>query len=185
MARTKVAESAFADMTGFTDTFNSVSASGGVCGGDSASSASDCRWTGAGTFTANQYAKIAIATKPSSNQEIGLSARDTSASGTRNCYIVTTDCVSYNATVKFLSENYTELGTGAAGTWNTNDTVEMEVEGANDATIRFFHNGVEQFSDTDASIDSGGTCGINFWKASARGDNWEAGNLTTAAAPSI
>src|SRR5512146_41608 len=181
--RSQVASSAFADMTGFTDTFNGVSASGGVCLGNSASSANNCRWTGAGTFTADQYAKMAVATLPSAGDEIGVSARDSSVSPDRTCYVVTTDCDTYHATVKFVGGVYTELGTGSTGAWSAGDTVEIEVEGANDATIRFCRNGVEQFSDVDASIDSGGTGGINFWHNTARGDNWEAGNLTAGGEP--
>lgn len=147
------------------------------------------RWTGAGSFTADQYAKAtigALAFNGTAYQGGVICRASADVSPNHDFYgiYVSDDSSSSRTTVLFKIVNgTTTILHSDVVTWANGDTVELECE---DTTIRGMKNGVAlggSFTTTDASIASG-IPGV--WISGDSGvptlDDWDSGNLTTAVA---
>jgi len=146
-------------------------------------------WAGAGTFTDDQYASMALPTAASvtgGTSRAGVTVRSSGNEGTRSYYeaVIRLDSATTPTTelAKWVSGTRTLLHSAAAA-WADNDLIELEAEGT---TIRLLKNGTAlggSFTQTDSSITTGKP-GASV-TAAAYGDNWEGGNLTSATAPTI
>lgn len=142
------------------------------------------RWIGAGTFTNDQYASIKIVLAPSiPGNPVGVCVRASGSAGTRTLYEafvdgnVGTQTTSLN---KWVSGTRTVLYTDTAITWAANDLISLEAEGT---TLRVCKNGTPvggSWTLTDASISTG-VPGITVAGSGIFGDDWEGGNVGTAA----
>jgi hypothetical protein len=136
------------------------------------------RWTGAGTFSDDQYSSAVFGETDfaSGIRGIGVVARTSAdTDGNRDYYYafaVDNNTYSYG---KVVNGTHTSFGTGSQ-TWNDGDRIEIECEGT---TIRILRNGVEIASTTDSDLTTGkpgihAAGGISaVW-----GDDWEGGNIT-------
>lgn len=152
--------------------------------GDNSGNERQARWTGAGTWTADQYAKLKLDAYLFDNeQRVGVLVRASGVDGTRSMYGASLKCdgtpTAAFATTriwKIVAGTYTLLSAVAADGFVIGDTLEIEAEGT---TIRVLKNGVVLRGVTDSSISgsssSAGTAG--------GGDDWEGGNLVAAATP--
>jgi len=189
MSRTLVASEDFTSFTNWTNVrpFNgNISVSGGVAVQTNAAStdSGSARWTGAGSFTADQYAKAVVGgmSYTNSNNVAGVILRASSDTDSNRDYylvIVQDDNSSGSAhTVqihKIVNGTITQLST-TTQTYSNGDTIEAEAEGT---TIRAYRNGsiISALTVTDASLSSGNP-GIILGGGSLTLDNWEGGNLT-------
>ena len=170
------------------DATNTVTGSGNSSGNACA------RWTGAGTFTENQYASIIIPfIDPQSveNYNVGIICRASAglSSGLYRNYLVglsmaandpggTTKSVTL---YKVVAQTYTQLN--AAGiTFSAGDELSLECEGTTAYACR---NGVRlggAWSGDISDVSAGGLPGVSG-AGSANfiyGDTWEGGNLGSA-----
>lgn len=147
-----------------------------------ASSSTAGRWVGAGTFTDDQYAKIAIkflddiSTSHWGGVIVRASADQDSA---RDFYyaIVESSGAGPNYTTrvgKIVNGTHTSLATSSVA-WAVNDTIELEVEGS---ALRVFKNGTQitALNVTDTALTTGkpGAITNQFFYL----DDWEGGNIT-------
>jgi hypothetical protein len=138
------------------------------------------RWTGAGTWLANQYAKITLSGLTSGNAVIGVIVRASAdIDGNRDYYSA---WVNENAGA-FLTEIYktvngteTQLSSVSGDGWANGDIIEIEAEGT---TIRVFRNGglLRSVTDSDIAGSSSDRAGV-IAIAGPLGDDWEGGTLT-------
>ena len=131
----------------------------------------------AGTFADDQYAQIVITAMPSGvNTRIGVGVRcNTSGTG----YYLYVQSGTY-LLAKLVSYSATQLRLGG-GTFAVNDVIRLEAEGT---TLRAIKNGTTFWTATDSAIASGNPgVSANGEDASqfAAGDDWEGGDLVTAA----
>lgn len=142
------------------------------------------RWDGAGSFSADQYAKMTVSgiANLSTAYWIGVVCRASpDINGIRDMYfyVVYADSATSQTTEigKYVDGSYSSL-TSTTIAWTAGDTIEIECEGT---TIRGYKNGVQQQSTTDSSLSSGhpgATAAGN--STSVQGDNWEGGNLVSS-----
>jgi hypothetical protein len=206
-SRTSVATDAFAYSTGALHTVSGGNwaqagdtgwgamevTSGTIFGSATAgqSVASAARWTGAGSFTDNQYAKIVVPIVTNggdNNSNIGVACRASGVDGTRSFYYawVTANFVSDpNRTVqtgKYVSGTHTQQHS-ANFAFAAGNTIEIECNGT---TITVLKDGVAlggSYTWTDSDITTGkpGVTGMGNNAATVSGDTWEGGNLDSAA----
>ena len=145
---------------------------------------SAARWTGAGTFTNDQYASVVIGglAVQSTSYGIGVMCRGSGADGTRAYYgaYVVSDAASggTQTTVlfKIVAGAATALNSGSAS-WANGDRVDLECEGT---TIRLCKNGTPlggAWTVTDSDISSGAPGVIGGGTTVATGDDWDAGSM--------
>ena len=158
-----------------------------LAGGSATSQFQAARWVGAGTFTDDQYALIAINSLDfqSQNYSIGVVCRASAdQDGNRDYYyaVVYGDAASSYTTAlgKVVNGTATELHSAEVA-WVAGDTIELECEGT---SLRLLRNGVSLgglFEQTDSDLTTGlpGVAGAGGY-AGVSGDNWEGGNITTA-----
>lgn len=154
--------------------------------------ANDSRWTGSGTFTAEQYAKITVTgiSNPGGINKMGVILRASADTGAgRDLYRVyyLEDNTSAIVIQKILDGTPTQLDSTNVGTFANGDTVEGEIEEiTGTTTIRSYHNGalIATVTDTSSPITATGApgvCGAVGFGPGLFGDDWEAGNLAAAA----
>lgn len=147
------------------------------------------RWIGAGTFTADQYSKVAINTiaQPSNNSGIGVICRASADTGAnKDFYELYIDGGTIGGNVYLTSLAKWVNGTRTVlysnnETWVATDTVELECEGT---TIRGMRNGSSLGSSwivTDSSISTGSPGVTVAGTGIFLGDDWEGGSIGTAA----
>lgn len=140
------------------------------------------RWVGAGSFTADQYAK-AVFVGPlafgGTSDLVGVIARasgDTNTARDYYCAFMINNNSGTNPRPlelgKIVDGTYTQLATTSVA-WAANDTVEIECEGT---TIRSLRNGAV----VDSVVDTSLTTGVPGVVACIAGDDWEGGNLVAA-----
>jgi hypothetical protein len=149
------------------------------------------RWVGAGTFTADQYAKGTVngLTYQSNYYRVGVTVRDSGdVDAGADCYFVQVfaDGPGPNYTTlvgKIVNGTVTTLDS-TSRPWVNGDTVELEAEGS---TLRALRNGSVFFTTTDTSIATGKpgitVAGDNALTFSI--DNWEGGVLSSAPAVNL
>lgn len=199
MARTQVVTDAFPYADGFpSSNWGDLDGSSGqvqvianaVRNGFSGSM-SDMRWTGAGSIGNDQYAQITITGLSGTGESMGVIARAAStANPLRNgyrCYLFDSGTKTLRI-AKVVNDTETVLAsdTTLSGSWANGDTVSIECEGT---TIRAFRNATQALSITDATFSSGsvGVCAVRGGNETIRGDNFDAGNVTSGdtTAPSL
>jgi hypothetical protein len=164
----------------------------GAGGGASGSviSTGTIMWSGAGTFPDDQYSKATISAFDFQSTAYSACAMvrcsgDVNVNGGQMDYyaaVVFLDAASggthTTALVKVVNGTQTTLGATVGIVYSNADTVECEAEGT---TIRFFKNGVEQYTRTDSSLTSGKP-GVLLAGAgiTTRLDDWEGGSLVAA-----
>lgn len=150
------------------------------------------RWTGAGTFTDNQYAKAVVATRvwQSSSYRTGVLVRASAdVDAARDYYALIlqhdNDIGQPVSTllIKCVNGTETTLDSSASGiAWAATDTIELEVRtsGAN-AELKCFRNGVEitELATTDSTSPlTTGKPGLYLQgNSTIAADSWEGGNL--------
>jgi hypothetical protein len=150
------------------------------------------RWTGTGTFTADQYASLALGTLTNSGGQIGVICRPTTdTEANRDYYYAYYLDQSPNAAVygKLINGTLTQFFSGTGIAWVSGDRISLEVEGTSPPTLRVCRNEVPlggSFTTTDTvGTALTGSLGGGLWGTGdsnvPTGDNWTAGNLTAAA----
>lgn len=147
----------------------------------------DAYWSGAGTFTNDQYATAVVTglSNPGGNNAVGIVLRCSTDTGAgRDCYriYVYEDSTTAIKIDKVVNGTVTNLATTSVGAFANGDTVEGEVEGT---TLRAYRNGVQVGTDiTDSALTTGkpGVCGVLGFGPGLFGDDWVGGNLTASAA---
>jgi hypothetical protein len=196
VARTQIATSAFtgtdgAVPTGFTD-LNGVDGQVQISGNKVTvpyTDVSDIVWSGAGSFTNDQYAKMVITglANPGSLNKLGVTARSsTDGHGARDMYrcYVYEDNTTTIVLEKSVNDVVTSLGTATPAFANGN-TVEIECTGT---SISGLVNGVVVIGPvTDAALSTGkpGVTGEMGFSTNILGDDWEAGNLGASGNPNL
>jgi hypothetical protein len=138
------------------------------------------RWTGSGTWTADQYSKITISDLSGGSTFIGVIVRASAdIDGNRDNYAAWVNENTGNALTeiyKTVNGTETQLSSVSGDGWANGDIIEIEAEGT---TIRVFRNGGLLRSVTDSAIagSSSDRAGI-IATAGPSGDNWEGGTLT-------
>lgn len=201
MARTSIATSAFTgtngtEPTGFTAlnpldgalTIDTNRIESTVSFGPSSTDANDSRWTGAGTFTAAQYAKVTVTgMSPGGLNKMGVILRasgDTETSRDLYRVYVLDDNTPAIVIQKILNGTPTQLS--SVNGFTDGQTVEGEIEEiAGTTTIRSYRNGtlVATVTDTSSPITATGApgvCGGVGFGPGMFGDNAEFGNLSAA-----
>jgi hypothetical protein len=146
------------------------------------------RWVGAGTFTDDQYASCVILETPyqSVDYYCGVCVRASAdTDGSRDYYgaIVQFDRASSpypTVLFKVVNGTYTSLY-NATYAWAVNDRIELEVEGTE---LRVCKNGTPlggSWTTTDASLSTGKPGIIVSGSTAVSADDWEGGNITSAA----
>lgn len=146
------------------------------------------RWVGAGSFDANQYSSLAFVAVSdySSTVRMGVIARaSANTEGGRDYYQLSVRGDSATTPLTTLAkwvDGAETILNEAAVAWTAGDRIEIECEGT---TIRACKNGTPlggAWTVTDSSLATGAP-GVAFGAAGAnwRGDNWEGGNVTSAA----
>lgn len=172
-----------------TGTFGTITKQSGVFGGSHDALRAAARWSGAGTFTEDQYAEVIyVETDFASPQHgIGVLVRaTTNANGTFYYLIGFSD----NSAVMgvLVNGSNTDIATAAAGTitWNDGEPIGLEVVGANpNITLvgykagspiggAFTATGLTQIDSGKPGIMAAGS-GFN-----ATGDTFDGGNLVSA-----
>jgi len=152
----------------------------------------DNSWQGAGTFTANQYAEIALVgtIDNASTENIGINLRNNGgALGSNSMYrVIYNSQVAVARVFKVIngdnSNAGTQIGADISFAMSVNDILSGEAidNGAN-VDIIVYKNGVSQATRTDtSSVFTSGKPGIsgNNQGPTMFGDNWTGGNVTTA-----
>lgn len=142
------------------------------------------RWTGAGSWTSDQYAKHRIVAYSFNNFRIAtVLVRASGVDATRSFYAayLYSDSGTIGAATtkiwKVVAGTGTELSTFAGDGFAINDTVEIEAVGT---SIRVLKNGALLRSVTDSSI-SGASSSAG---SGGGGSNyWEGGNITSGGDP--
>lgn len=154
---------------------------------------SAARWVGTGTFTDDQYASVKVQSLTSfagGNDRVGVIVRasaDTDAN--RDYYLATADADSATSThlvrlAKWVNGTFTALHSANA-TLAEDDRLELEAEGTE---IRVCVNGTPlggSFTVTDSDISTGKPGVAAAGNASCFGDDWQGGNITAAAGPTL
>jgi hypothetical protein len=155
--------------------------------------ASAARWTGAGSFTDNQYAKLVVPVVTNggdNNSNIGVICRGSGVDGTRSFYYawVTANFVADpNRTVqtgKYVNGTQTQQHSANVA-FAAGNSIEIECDGT---TITVLKNGTAiggNYTWTDSDITTGvpGVAGMGGNVATVSGDSWEGGNLTSSSTP--
>jgi hypothetical protein len=148
-------------------------------GGQQGENSAVMRWVGAGTFTADQYAKgtvTGLGTFGASYQKgvVARASADTNAARDYYGHVVIDDITKQSELFKFVNGTRTSLATVNVA-WVNGDTVEIECQGT---TIRGLRNGVpiSGLSVTDSDLTSGAP-GMHL-SSSETLDDWEGGNLS-------
>lgn len=145
------------------------------------------RWIGAGSWTADQYAKIAITAGFGNlaGQKSGVIVRASAdVDGARDYYAAYVEEDGggglWTNIEKTVNGVVTSLSRVSGDGWAAGDTIELEAEGT---TLRVFRNGVLLRSVTDSSIAGATTdrAGVIGQDDFFRSDNWEGGNITADA----
>lgn len=140
------------------------------------------RWTGAGSFTDDQYASVVVASftnNGGANSANGVTVCNSGANATRSCYeayvIQNSTTTPTVVLAKWVNGTRTQLHS-ATTSWSGNASrIELEREGT---TIRVMKDGTAlggSYTQTDSDL-SGGTPGLSC-TSGATGDNWEGGNI--------
>jgi hypothetical protein len=202
MSRTLVASDTFPYSDGLLDTVSSgnwrynwrffggfTMTSGALTGGDSSGQElGAARWTGSGTFTADQYSSVVIKGIQGgfTGHKIGPACRistdyDDGGSGSRDFYAFQildngTDSSNGESIIKVVNGVKTVLASATAQTWVDNDVADIEAEGT---TIRGIQNGTLKLSTTDSDLATGAPGFAGSTSSPFTIDNWEGGNITT------
>ena len=205
MARTSIATDAFGtdDLATNWTNMNSLNANSTISGGvitDNYAAESVYRWTGAGTFTDDQYAKdtvVAFGGQNLNDKWGGVIVRaDTGDASTRNyylAYIEDTTATNGSATrnvllCKMVNSSKSTLAT-TARTTAPGDTIALEVTtvGGN-AVLAVFHNDVQvaalDYTDSSSPFTTGKP-GLTQAGQFCSLDNWEGGDVTGASSTPI
>lgn len=178
-----------------------------ACGHFSTASAADtttqsrtasARWNGAGTFSADQYAKATISGlgSASADKRVGLIVRaSTDTDANRDYYVlyVADSATPTTILARIANGTFTVLDTRTSIAWANNDTIGLEASGTGaTVTLSVFRNSdstpTYTYDDTDATrITSAGKPGLYIAghgvdNADTRIDDWEAGDVTGGAA---
>jgi hypothetical protein len=196
MARTPVATSTFTGTngnvpTGFTD-LNGVDGQVQISGNKFTvpyTDVADLVWSGAGSFTNDQYAKCVITNlaNPGSLNKLGVTARSsTDGHGARDMYrcYVYEDNTTTIILEKSVNDVVTQLGSATPAFANGN-TVEIECSGT---SISGLVNGTVVIGPvTDAALSTGkpGVTGEMGFSTNLLGDDWEGGNLGSSVAIAV
>lgn len=139
-----------------------------------------------GTYSADQYSKLALVTGTTASlfNGIGVIARSsTDTDGARDFYLFRilfgpgSSPFNYEL-AKVANGTYTNLKTGTAA-FAVGNTIEIEVDGSSTTAIRGYINGTLIDSATDSSSPfTTGKPGIEIYGGIPTGDNWEGGNVT-------
>ena len=156
------------------------------------SNRASARWSGAGTFSADQYSECRLegltGAPYGATTSVGVVCRASGSAGTRTFYSFTmipaTPGAYETSLEKCVNGTRTVLYAGTVA-WVLNDLISLEVEGT---TIRACRNGTAlggSFTVTDASISTGAP-GVIASGATIFGDDWTGGDVTApAAAPTF
>ena len=161
-----------------------ISASTVVTGSVAGTIRPAARWTGAGTFTDNQYVKIAVILVADNgdsyaNGVICRASADTNT--TRDYYLAEVHSGGgANRTVqlaKIVNGTRTQRHSASVA-WSSGDTIELE---CNETEIKAMKNGTALgglYTWTDADLTTGNPGVVASGAAAGTtGDNWEGGNL--------
>jgi hypothetical protein len=156
----------------------------------------------AGTYDTEQYAKgtvqAIVSGSPNSQDGVGVSVRnsaDTSASGGQDAYAIYVDQNSTQSVkiARLTNNTINVLATQASTSVDSGDTISIEVTGTGaTVTLNGYINDVLQASLTNVADTSGdritaaGRPGIiGHTSGTSYMDDWEGGDITTAAAPTL
>jgi hypothetical protein len=199
MARSLVASDGFASFANFSQVnpdFGDMAATSGVVHGGSAFSPATggmqaAVWSGAGTFSDDQYASLVVSNldiSESADKNIGVTVRSSADQNTNRDYYFVSACADSGTSTHQVYFGKIVNGTrtgfhNAAITIANGSRLELEAEGT---TIRVMIDGVAlggSYTVTDSSLTTGkpGVCGAGAFATSARGDDWEAGDLVAGA----
>jgi hypothetical protein len=141
------------------------------------------RWTGAGTWAADQYSKAKMTRNASSRNGVCVRVSSTDdPSVTMYAAWVAAQSGSNSNTViaKWVSGTVTTISDQPGDGWATGDTIELEAVGSQ---ISVFKNGVLLRSVTDTSIPGGSSTRAGIILSDGSGgaamDDWEGGNITS------
>lgn len=202
MSRTQIASDDFSGTAAgnhpanFSDLCNGngqiqIATGGGVFHAQYSSNESDSRWNGAGTFSADQYAKVTVRgfTSGTEGSKLGVFVRGTADVNPNRdmyrCYVLNdgTDALKVD---RVNNDAVTNLFNNTSQTWADGDTVSVEVTGTGaTVTLRAFRNDVQvgsDISDSNASrLTAAGKPGIYAYQGSQdtlTGDDFSAGDVT-------
>lgn len=198
MGRTSIATEAFggtlSNWTQINTFAGTIQITSGEANASHAQPPSACpaaRWTGAGTFTDDQYSSVQItnlAGWASDSYHFGVIARASGDTDSNRDYYFASITGAVNGSPwecsfgKTVNGTTTDLNT-ANITFAEGDAIEIECEGT---TIRVLVNGTAlggSFTVTDSSITTGKPGVLAGGAATTiRGDNWEGGNITAGGA---
>lgn len=142
-----------------------------------------------GTYTNDQYSKLALATGTTNDAAtwLGVIARaSTDTDAGRDYYFFYISFAQGSSPFdyvlgKMVNGTPTTLQTGTTA-FVVGNTIEIEVDGSTTTSIRGYINGTLINTATDSSSPlTTGKPGITIKKAIIAGDNWEGGNLTASA----
>lgn len=153
----------------------------------------------AGTYSADQYAEVAILglSGTETSDKIGVTCRNTAdAAPNDDCYMAYVDDIATRTCrlERLINGTRTPLTTDTATTWTAGDRVSMEVTGTGaTVSIKVFKNNVEitamAYSDTSVDrITAAGRPGVMCFTDGGNnltGDDWEGGDMTAGGASSI
>lgn len=150
----------------------------------------DNSWKGAGSFTTDQYFSVKLVGTFGGNDKVGGSVLNNggafgSFSAYRVYYFDSTGTAGI-VVEKIVNGTVTAVGTQLNVTLATGDTLECEATTSGGVvTFTLYKNGISQGTRSDSSsiLTTGkpGICGL-ISGAQIRGDDWEAGNVTTGGA---
>jgi hypothetical protein len=132
--------------------------------------------------TADQYAELVVTGGNNYSETGPLCRKAANNDSTKTFYLAPLSNGGLQL-YRVVGGAYTEIGAYAAG--SASGTVRLRCEGS---TIKVLLDGVERISVTDTNIASGNYTGVESYSNTgtvASGDNFEAGNLTGAAAASL
>jgi hypothetical protein len=138
------------------------------------------RWTGSGTWTADQYAKMTVSGLTGGSTFIGVIVRasaDTDSNRDHySAWINENGGTALTEIYKTVNGTETSLSSVSGDGWTNGDIIEIEAEST---TIRVFRNGGLLRSITDSSIagSSSDRAGV-IANAGPLGDDWEGGTIT-------
>lgn len=145
-------------------------------------------WGGSGTFTDDQYGTIVIATLPNvaDGYSMGPTCRSSTDTGSNRDYyyvyvVAAGSGPNYTTTFGKIVNGTNTTFDSTARAWSVGDRIEIECNGS---TIRALKTGTAFFTQSSETSLTTGKPGIlgSGGTGTTYGDDWEGGNLTTAAA---
>jgi hypothetical protein len=191
LTRTSVATEDFSGTLSNWTSVNPLTATPTITGGQaSCAHSGECasRYTGAGSFSDDQYATadIIFGGAAANNYTEVMARVSAQTDGNRDYFAcqVADDNGTGTATramkaIKVTNGTRTQIGSTSSTSWTSNHTMTIEVSGASGAiTVSCFHNSTEEITVTGETTLSTGKPGYGMSNMVQRLDNWIGGDLT-------